>query len=66
MERFSRRFGAYGFRAEALMPVYGLSEASLAVTFTSGEGPKRAVAEAVTYERIPDREFCSSRWGINE
>ncbi len=44
MERFSQRFGRYGFRAEALMPVYGLSEASLAVTFTSPVGLKRRLA----------------------
>ncbi|MBS1152443.1 MAG: AMP-binding protein, partial [Myxococcaceae bacterium] len=30
MERFCERFGRYGFRREALMPVYGLSEAALA------------------------------------
>jgi 1-acyl-sn-glycerol-3-phosphate acyltransferase len=32
LERFAARFGAYGFRREALMPVYGLAEAALAVT----------------------------------
>ena len=30
---FARRFGPFGFRAEALTPVYGLAEAALAVTF---------------------------------
>lgn len=44
MEHFSTRFAPYGFRPEALMPVYGLSEASLAVTFTSPQGPKRAMS----------------------
>jgi acyl-CoA synthetase (AMP-forming)/AMP-acid ligase II len=34
MRRFVERFGPYGFRGEALLPVYGLSEASLAVTFS--------------------------------
>jgi len=34
LRRFQRRFGAWGFRPEALTPVYGLSEASLAVTFS--------------------------------
>jgi acyl-CoA synthetase (AMP-forming)/AMP-acid ligase II len=43
MERFSERFGRYGFKADSLMPVYGLSEAALAVTFTSGTGPKRTL-----------------------
>jgi len=41
LRRFSDRFASYGFDARALMPVYGLSEASLAVTFTpSGRGPR--------------------------
>jgi acyl-CoA synthetase (AMP-forming)/AMP-acid ligase II len=33
LQRFADRFARWGFRAEALTPVYGLSEASLAVTF---------------------------------
>jgi fatty-acyl-CoA synthase len=33
LERFERRFVPYGFRREAQLPVYGLAEASLAVTF---------------------------------
>jgi len=32
-EKFCERFARYGFRSEAMLPVYGLSEASLAVTF---------------------------------
>ena len=32
IERFSRRFAAYGFRAEAMCPVYGLAESSVALT----------------------------------
>jgi len=32
LERFATRFAKYGFRADALLPVYGLAEASLAVT----------------------------------
>ena len=32
MERFATRFAPYGFRREALMPVYGLAEATLAVS----------------------------------
>ena len=32
LERFATRFAKYGFRAEALLPVYGLAEAALAVT----------------------------------
>jgi fatty-acyl-CoA synthase len=43
MDRFSARFERFGFRRQALMPVYGLSEASLAVTFTAPTGEKRAL-----------------------
>ncbi len=32
LERFAARFAANGFRREALLPVYGLAESSLAVT----------------------------------
>jgi acyl-CoA synthetase (AMP-forming)/AMP-acid ligase II len=41
LRRFSERFAPHGFDPRALMPVYGLSEASLAVTFTpAGRGPR--------------------------
>jgi acyl-CoA synthetase (AMP-forming)/AMP-acid ligase II len=41
LRRFSERFAPHGFDPRALMPVYGLSEASLAVTFTPpGRGPR--------------------------
>jgi len=33
LERFANRFEKYGFRREAMLPVYGLAEASLGVTF---------------------------------
>ena len=32
LERFIQRFSKYGFRRETMLPVYGLAEASLAVT----------------------------------
>ncbi|MEE8522983.1 MAG: fatty acyl-AMP ligase [Thermoanaerobaculia bacterium] len=35
LRSFQRRFARWGFRPEALTPVYGLSEATLAVTFSS-------------------------------
>jgi len=51
LRRFVERFAPFGFSPRALMPVYGLSEASLAVTFTPPErGPR-------TIER--DRELAS-------
>lgn len=39
LDRFAGRFAPYGFRREALTPVYGLSEAALAVTFSDIEKP---------------------------
>ncbi|MBA4071341.1 MAG: AMP-dependent synthetase [Gemmatimonas sp.] len=43
-QAFATRFARVGFRAESLMPVYGLSECALAATFTSADGPKREIS----------------------
>src|SRR5215475_4271903 len=41
LDRFANRFEKYGFRREAMLPVYGLAEASLGVTFPPlGRGPR--------------------------
>ena len=41
LDRFASRFAECGFRREALLPVYGLAEASLAVTIPPvGRGPR--------------------------
>lgn len=50
---FIRRFAPYGFRPEAMTPVYGLSEASLAVTFSGMREPFRS--------RRFDREQLASK-----
>jgi acyl-CoA synthetase (AMP-forming)/AMP-acid ligase II len=42
--RFCERFAPFGFNPSAMMPVYGLSEASLALTFTSSLAPVRTLA----------------------
>ena len=39
LTRFCERFRSFGFRKEALTPVYGLAEASLAVTFSRTRPP---------------------------
>ncbi len=39
LERFVTRFAAHGLRKEALTPVYGLAEATLAVTFSDLRRP---------------------------
>jgi fatty-acyl-CoA synthase len=42
LRAFAERFARWGFRAEALSPVYGLSEAALAVTFPDLRRPFRS------------------------
>src|SRR3954451_1942875 len=48
LRAFSERFARWGFRPEAMTPVYGLSEAALAVTFSDLDRPFRG--------RLFDRE----------
>ena len=43
LRRFCDRFARFGFQERALMPVYGLSEASLAVTFSPARRGPRVV-----------------------
>jgi 1-acyl-sn-glycerol-3-phosphate acyltransferase len=41
LERFGGRFAPYGFRREAMTPVYGLAEAAVGLTFPPmGRGPR--------------------------
>jgi 1-acyl-sn-glycerol-3-phosphate acyltransferase len=50
LERFINRFSKYGFRREAMLPVYGLAEASLAVTAPPlDRGPKVDRVERETF-----------------
>ena len=50
LERFINRFSKYGFRRESLLPVYGLAEASLAVTVPPlDRGPKVDRVERETF-----------------
>lgn len=42
VRRFEERFAAHGFRGTATTPVYGLAEATLAVTFSDPDAPLRA------------------------
>ena len=52
LRRFARRFERWGFSARALRPVYGLSEASLAVTFPpEGRGPRMLGVDAALLAR---------------
>ncbi len=52
LQRFSERFARYGFRREAMMPVYGLAESSVGLAFPPlGRGPliDRIQREAFTH-----------------
>ncbi len=42
-QRFIERFSRWGFQAQSLLPVYGLSEGSLAVTFSRRGEPQHTV-----------------------
>jgi fatty-acyl-CoA synthase len=56
MRRFIERFSRCGFRRDAMMPVYGLSEAALAVTFTPPDGSARPLS--VDPERLAHGEIA--------
>jgi acyl carrier protein len=52
LDRFCERFARYGFRPEALLPVYGLAEATLAVTVPPLErGPRVDRIDRQFFER---------------
>jgi fatty-acyl-CoA synthase len=51
LERFAKRFSPYGFHPKALMAVYGLAEASLAISVPRlGDGYKVDRIERATFE----------------
>jgi fatty-acyl-CoA synthase len=50
LARFAARFAPHGFRPEAMLPVYGLAEAALAVTMPPvGRGPRVDRVERETF-----------------
>lgn len=51
VDAFTRRFGAYGLSPQALYPVYGLAEATLAVTFP-------APGNAIRYDHVDRRRLA--------
>jgi len=52
LDRFAGRFASCGFRRETLLPVYGLAEASLAVTIPPvGRGPIVDHLDRATFEQ---------------
>jgi 1-acyl-sn-glycerol-3-phosphate acyltransferase len=62
IERFSHRFAPYGFRPEAMCPVYGLAECSVGLTVSPpGRGPRVDTLAREVFER--DRRAVHSRPG---
>jgi fatty-acyl-CoA synthase len=52
LDRFAERFARCGFRREALLPVYGLAESSVALTIPPpGRGPRVDRVERSAFER---------------
>ncbi|HUG53000.1 MAG TPA: AMP-binding protein [Vicinamibacteria bacterium] len=52
IDRFVERFGPYGFRREAMMPVYGLAESSVALCFPPlGRGPRLDAVARAAFEK---------------
>jgi fatty-acyl-CoA synthase len=52
LERFVKRFAPYGFRREAMLPVYGLAESSVALCFPPmGRGPRVTRIRREPFER---------------
>jgi fatty-acyl-CoA synthase len=63
LRTFRDRFARWGFRPEALTPVYGLSEAALAVTFSDLDRPfrgRRFDREGLSRDRVA-REAAEGR-----
>jgi fatty-acyl-CoA synthase len=50
LKRFAERFAGYGFRREALLPVYGLAEATLGVSAAKAGGYKVDRIDRATFE----------------
>ncbi len=51
MRRFTERFAPYGFRPEAMTPVYGLAECSLGLAFPPlGRGPRIDTIDRETFQ----------------
>ena len=61
LNRFTQRFGPYGFRPETLFPVYGLAESSVALTFPPlGRPPRVDRVAREPFERYHRAEPASA------
>jgi 1-acyl-sn-glycerol-3-phosphate acyltransferase len=57
LDRFSHRFARYGFRRDALMPVYGLAESAVALCFPP---PAREPRVDIVVRDVFARDACAS------
>ncbi len=64
LQRFADRFAKFGFDPRALTPVYGLSEATLAVTFTPRRRGARVVRAVSVGMPVPGMEVRVERGQI--
>jgi acyl-CoA synthetase (AMP-forming)/AMP-acid ligase II len=62
LRAFAARFARWGLRPEALMPVYGLSEATLAVTFSDGRTAFRTAR--VDRDALADKRVVPTEDGM--
>jgi 1-acyl-sn-glycerol-3-phosphate acyltransferase len=61
IERFTRRFAAYGFKPETMCPVYGLAESSVGLTLSPpGRGPRIDRVARPEFERQRRAEPAAS------
>ena len=57
LERFATRYAAHGFRPEAMMPVYGLAECTVALTFAPlGRAPQLDLVDRDTFQKTKRAE----------
>jgi 1-acyl-sn-glycerol-3-phosphate acyltransferase len=60
IDRFSHRFAAYGFKAEAMCPVYGLAESSVGLTASPlGRRPRVDSIAREPFERARDLRLAA-------
>jgi len=62
MEKFIHKFSPYGLQEKALTPVYGMAEATLAVTFSSFDSPIKWIQ--VDEKKLRQKEIVESKKGI--
>jgi 1-acyl-sn-glycerol-3-phosphate acyltransferase len=61
IERFSHRFAAYGFKAEAMCPVYGLAESSVGLTASPlGRRPRVESIAREPFERARELRLAAT------